>query len=425
MSTDTIETTTVVESEAIALAERLGEDASKIRVRDPRWASMLQAGVIVSLSVGRWRATSKLTLADLGVDQGTAEERKAREKIINLGSRLLMPRDWVEKLEKLESKGRYALEYFALRTFWGRFVHESRYQEWAERNAALREEYLGQAEEMAQRWDVMVEAMTQAYREVGQSAYRRLQQAGVEMPGRSEWVNRYVRRAIGQIVSADEFRRSVYWSHDAEYLPLAASMAEDQARAAVIRAEAETKIEIARLTAMEQDVLLTKARKASNDLETAVADVQADLNARVFEAVTDVLEALKKGDNAKLGRNSTKQLLKMVETVQRLKFWPDASLDGLIAEVGRLVAIPSDKRPTADVKKALRQLGAQTKLVLTELDRPPTRSSKKAGIPDDLVALEKMATGRRRSGQGFAEVQVDIEEMPARIARRKASDIEL
>lgn len=426
-TTDTMPTT--IEREVAEISQAIGEDAGKIRVKAVDWKRLLQDGVSVSLSVGRWRAQSKLTLADLGIDPGTPEERKAREAIINLGSRLLMPRDWIERLEKLESKGRYALEFYSLKTTLAgqklRFVRSDNYEAWAERNGALRDEYLAVASEMADRWDIMVDAMTQAYREVGQSAYRRLQQAGVDdLPGRAEWVNRYVRRVVGQIVSADEFRRSVYWSHDAEYLPLPSSLAQDEAQAAMIRAETETRIEIARLTKMEQDVLLTQARKAKDDLQTAVADVQADLMGQVYDAVVDVLEAVKKGDSGKLGRNSTKQLLKTIEAVERLKFWPDESLEGKIAEIQRLVAIPSDKRPMRDVTKVLRALGAETKLVLTELDRPPSRTSKKAGIPDDAVLLERMATGRR-TAPTLDDAKLLVETLPERVARRKASDIDL
>lgn len=426
-TTDTMPTT--IEREVAEISQAIGEDAGKIRVKAVDWKRLLQDGVSVSLSVGRWRAQSKLTLADLGIDPGTPEERKAREAIINLGSRLLMPRDWIERLEKLESKGRYALEFYSLKTTLAgqklRFVRSDNYEAWAERNGALRDEYLAVASEMADRWDIMVDAMTQAYREVGQSAYRRLQQAGVDdLPGRAEWVNRYVRRVVGQIVSADEFRRSVYWSHDAEYLPLPSSLAQDEAQAAMIRAETETRIEIARLTKMEQDVLLTQARKAKDDLQTAVADVQADLMGQVYDAVVDVLEAVKKGDSGKLGRNSTKQLLKTIEAVERLKFWPDASIEGKIAEIQRLVAIPSDKRPMRDVTKVLRALGAETKLVLTELDRPPSRTSKKAGIPDDAVLLERMATGRR-TAPTLDDAKLLVETLPERVARRKASDIDL
>jgi hypothetical protein len=426
-TTETMPST--IEREVAEISQAIGEDAGKIRVKAVDWKRLLQDGVSVSLSVGRWRAQSKLTLADLGIDPGTPEERKAREAIINLGSRLLMPRDWIEKLEKLESKGRYALEFYSLKTTLAgqklRFVRSDNYEAWAERNGALRDEYLAVASEMADRWDIMVDAMTQAYREVGQSAYRRLQQAGVDdLPGRAEWVNRYVRRVVGQIVSADEFRRSVYWSHDAEYLPLPSSLAQDEAQAAMIRAETETRIEIARLTKMEQDVLLTQARKAKDDLQTAVADVQADLMGQVYDAVVDVLEAVKKGDSGKLGRNSTKQLLKTIEAVERLKFWPDESLEAKIGEIRRLVAIPSDKRPMRDVTKVLRALGAETKLVLTELDRPPSRTSKKAGIPDDAVLLERMATGRR-SAPTLDDAKLLVETLPERVARRKASDIDL
>src|SRR5438093_13236110 len=84
------------------LAEAIGEDPARIRVRDPNWAAYLKDGCVVRLHVGRWRAVTTLTQADLGLTPQDADERRAWERVLLLGRRLLLPRDVVDRAERLE-----------------------------------------------------------------------------------------------------------------------------------------------------------------------------------------------------------------------------------------------------------------------------------------------------------------------------------
>src|SRR5437870_235818 len=88
------------------LADAIGEDPTRIRVRDPRWATYLKEGCVVRLHVGRWRAVTTLTHADLGLTPQDAEERRAWERVLLLGRRLLLPRTVVDRAERLEARAR-------------------------------------------------------------------------------------------------------------------------------------------------------------------------------------------------------------------------------------------------------------------------------------------------------------------------------
>src|SRR5262245_6950506 len=100
-----------------AIAAELGEDASRILVREGEWRQYLQDGLTVKLTVGRWRAKAQLTLADLGIFAENDEQAKVYERILDPGTRYLLPREVMKQAETLESKARYALEKRSFPTF--------------------------------------------------------------------------------------------------------------------------------------------------------------------------------------------------------------------------------------------------------------------------------------------------------------------
>src|SRR5207302_5351730 len=70
---------------------------------------LLRKGVVVRVHIGRWRARRKLRAEDLGLDPETA---KPLLEQIDLGTRLLLPRAMLEKLDRLESQGRSNLRRY-------------------------------------------------------------------------------------------------------------------------------------------------------------------------------------------------------------------------------------------------------------------------------------------------------------------------
>lgn len=96
-----------------------------------------------------------------------------------------------------------------------------------------------------------------------------------------------------------------------------------------------------------------------------------------------------------LPRNSVKQLRNLVEVVGRLKFWDDAELDREMATIRGLLAAEPRQRPPAEVARVVERLGAESRVVLFELERTPRRSGREAGLPDDLPALQALVRRAR------------------------------
>jgi hypothetical protein len=392
------------------LAQEIGEDPSRIRVRDPNWATYLRDGCIVRLHVGRWRAVTTLTQADLGVSPQDEEERRAWDRVLLLGRRLLLPRAVVERAERLESQARRLLETHALKTCWGPFVHKDRYREWSPRNQELRRQYLALGQEIAGDWELLQREVREDYRALGRQNHRRLRSLGLaDLPAEAAWVDAFVERALAGVPAPEYVAASFTYAWEAEYLPLASQLAADEARAETVRAEA--------LSAMERDLLETARRRKEQDLDRFVADVQADLRARIYEVCCDVLASVRRRGGALPG-NSVKQLRNLVEAVGRLKFWDDAELDREMAAIRGMLAAAPEQRSPAAVAGLVERLGAESRIVLLELDRTPRRNGRDAGVPDDLPALRGLVRRARSTPTDLLEAIRLREAEVARSGRR-------
>jgi len=117
----------------------------------------------------------------------------------------------------------------------------------------------------------------------------------------------------------------------------------------------------------------------------------------------DVLGSISRRGGALPG-NSVKQLRTLVEAVGRLKFWDDAELDDRMAAIRSLLAARPEQRSSAAVAGLVERLGAESRLVLLELDRAPRRSGRGAGVPDDPPALQALVRRARSTPTDLLEV---------------------
>lgn len=379
------------------IAAIVGEDANNVVVRNAEWEKFLQDGLLVRLHIGRWRGKSLLSLEDLGIQPETTAQRKAFERVLTLGSRYILPRQIMKKAEGLESKARYALEKRSFRTFWGRWIHVSKYAEWREVNEQIRAEYLALAQEIQNTWEDLLEQSRQDYVILGLQTYNRLVQAGalaVSSTEREVWVREFVARSMAQVWNVERVVSSFTYAWKSEFVALAQQVATDQAAAGAIRLSQAEQL-------MLEDVRRTAAEQAAEGCQRLAADLIAEVREQVYKVAVDALENLRKNDG-RLGRNSSKGLNNLIEQMTSMVFWSDPALEQRIASVQRIVQTPANRRSESELNDALVSLGAEARLVLTELDRTPLRSAQSVGISDEIGELRQ--TVARRAGSNVLEL---------------------
>jgi hypothetical protein len=170
----------------------------------------------------------------------------------------------------------------------------------------------------------------------------------------------------------------------------------------------------ARASEMERSIARQAQKRLEDEVFTFMDTLRANLRGQVYDTVVDALATIQNKD--KLSAGSVKGVRGLLDTVSRLDFYNEPDLRAKIEEVAGLLdgkAVDRDERLIAE---KLREIGAESRLILMDLDRPPRRSAAAFGIPDgaeDLV--QQLARPQRHEGQIEAEpLPLEPERRPVR-----------
>lgn len=136
-------------------ARILGENPSDIRTDNPRWVDMLQEGVIVKITLRRWRGRTRLDLdGDLGIPING--EGELYRDLLDIGNKLLLPRRIQKELDSINSAARQNLERFGYKTHWGMFIPATRTQAWKAKNGEYQDKYFAARDEIVKFYDDII-----------------------------------------------------------------------------------------------------------------------------------------------------------------------------------------------------------------------------------------------------------------------------
>ena len=383
------------QARAEALARTLGEQ--RVGIRRVDWTPYTTEGVLVKITLRRFRGEQKATLADLGIQTETKEQRDAIERILELPRRYLLPAEILKGGDTLEAKIRYNLTTHAFKTAWGFFVHVSRYAQWRESHLKLAEEYAAYGQMIASRYDELRERTVQDYRVLAMRLYTQMSQRQTPLldqiltTGIDAWCTQFAEAAISALPDAAAIARSYQCSYGVAMLPNMTAVAADRAEAERIALEAQERARLSAEDAMARDLRRTMLEEASRGIEQFVADVKQQVHAEVYNCCLRALDVVQKSRYGRVDRNSSVWLRNVIAMTREMVFWDEPELDRRIAEVERLLTLPSAGRSEREMQRALRSLGAVSRLALMEIGRPPERSGQTLGIPDAPDLLTRMA----------------------------------
>ena len=422
----------------LALAEALGEDPENIQSSNPRWLELMKEGVLVSLHIGRWRAKSRLTWHDLGIEVNGDDEELI--DLVDLGQKRLLPTALLKKLEAVESGARKYLNKAAYRTYWGHFVPVTAYAGVKEKLDEYRARYFAIRDEIVSNYDALIEEVIGGYRAAAKRAYHRLSRLhpGIIADTSEEgFVEAFVDNVRLHLKSAEEIRRSFYFEVELHYVPLPSLMAEEWAEKERIEAQAaaererqelelqaerdrawaereklRAEVQAARSAAawkeqlmreMHRDVVETARRQKEELVDGFLRDVVVQLRSLVYEAATDVLAAIQRND--RLPPASIKQLRNLVTQVGSLNFYGDADIEAMIARVreqlpggaqyprGTSHPEGTPHRTTDEIRRTLVDIATVTRASLIGLGERP-RQARSLGVAD--VPTDEMVRQARR-----------------------------
>jgi hypothetical protein len=155
-------------------------DTSKNR---NEWAlSLMSRGIIVRLSVSRWRAMPSLN-----------DENYKSFKITNES---LLPQNIMAKLEKLEAKARYNLDDQSYSTVWGHFVPYTAFENWKNKNDEIKKDFLDFALKVGKSRDIIALHAKQKYKLMAKEMWLKL------YPNQGEATESFIEDFSNKIISS-------------------------------------------------------------------------------------------------------------------------------------------------------------------------------------------------------------------------------
>lgn len=389
--------TQTVSDQIKEIAQALGEDPTAIRTDNPKWVELLQEGVIVKVTLRRWRGKARLELdGDLGIPvNGEGELYKA---LLDIGSKLLLPRGIQKDLDSIDSAARQNVERYGFKTHWGTFVPATAYADWKASDAEYQTRYFAVRDQIVAFYDDIMARQLDEYAEAARVAYKRRNrlQPGQDLDYRylpqDKFVEDYMARLKLLIPTKEQIAASFAYEVELAYIPLPSLLAADTERAAeiVVSSEVERR-KLQAMEAMNREVI--EQAKAQKELlvDGFLADITRQLRAMIYDAVTAVSDATAK--NGYLHPRSAVQLQNLVAQVERLNFIGDRDADAMVERLRGLASKAAADRDPAEIQAALRDVQIVTRASLAALGDGP-RSNRSAALPETVPA-EELTRARR------------------------------
>lgn len=345
--------------------------------------ALMQEGVIVTLTIGRWRAETTLSFDDLGLQIEDEEARKAVIRMMQLGKKRLLPPELLSELAAAESAARRTLEKRSFDTPWGRFVPVTAYLQWKEENEKTLLRYMGLRDRLVREYDAIVQSIVSEYCAAARHAYWTLLATRPEIVrGQTveDYVELFVENVLRHIPTAERiattFRYEIVLSRIAITLPEQQNQASEPA------------------SVMQRDLMAYLHERKERDIDAFMTGIVVQLRTLINEVMSDVLTNI--GEQGSMPRNSTRQLKNLIDQVSALNFYGDVEVDAMLERIKAIVETPADLRDIPSVERNFAAIQTLTRAAMSELTE--RRRSRMVGDGGVGVPVEEIQRSRRMLG---------------------------
>lgn len=383
------------------------------------WEKYMQEGIIVDISVHRWRAESSLSVTDIGIGD------KEMSKLLKLGTKRLLPvilpestyysdktpeRTYSDVLDSLESgaRGFYKKKTISYSTPWGYFVPVGNFKECVDglkeyetKWYAIRDEIAGSDE----RYQEIVTALLNEYAQQAAKAWITAKRLDEDKLRERDWleldqfVAAYLIRIRRLLPSRVDFVASFNFEIKMTYIPLPAMMAAEQAKAQEIAAQAEIvrqrynqKITLQyQINRAESDVVEAERRAAMSAAEMKELQLR-EMNAQIVaqakaqaqgwieqfvgniaeqiydlfdEVTTNAIDSI--DGNGKLIGKTAGALRNMIDTIKKMDPTDSVEIGKMLAPVESALAEPSGARNIVALQQKLTDLRIVSRSALFQI----------------------------------------------------------
>lgn len=170
------------------------------------WSVFLQEGVIVSITIKRYRGTTTVNFDELGINADDAQLKSFLGEYIRPGLKKLIPPEIDGQLKSIETSARKNLKEksFDCSAFAsnGKFVPKSMYPEFKKVNEELSDRFYAIRDDFASNYSTIVNKVRNDYKVLAESLYKQSHPKSRSVP--KAYTDEFVDKIISQIPSSEE-----------------------------------------------------------------------------------------------------------------------------------------------------------------------------------------------------------------------------
>lgn len=448
------------------IAIQIGEDPARLKKhRDVSTVlERMKEGLTASVHISRPRFWSKLTLDDLGLSVGnTLAVSEAANTVLNtyfrLGRRSLLPKEYQDKLNLVETSARQCIAKHSFKSHWGSFVPLTLYPAWKEANAEVEAEFWRVRDEIVEHYEEIIDQVVEESRPLAEDAWRRvtlgtalntqhdaLSREVVEeivaqlqaAEGKEHFVSNYLAAIRAAMPKQWDIKDGFSYEVERGVIPLPSLLARDmehadriyqeralqdaKTRAELEAIEAQRRAEMHRLTLqqqqereelsrrlyaeqerqrlqleMEQDVLRDARRQKERLVQEFYTGIVQQINALIAETTEQIQTSLEKHEGILHGRASV-QLTNLIKRLEKFNFVRDKQIEDQLQRLRDVLPKPDEKERAA---KGLARIDTTR---ITQVVRAIHEEAQHA-----LIDLETQPQRRGKRDQPLSQEPVNLE----------------
>lgn len=297
------------------------------------WAlALMSQGIIVRLSISRWRGTAPLNTEDLGLKFLDKDSALFMKKYVRLGTEKLLPPEVIGEIESIEFRARNRLREFSFETVWGRFVPYTAFNEWERENAQIRTDFMEAAKVLGERYNEIIDMVKKEYLKMAKDVWARLYPEGGN-PTES-FLEDFVSRIVSKIPSRNDIIASFRYDTTFFIIPMPSLIEENVSKARQIRMDLETKelehtLEGETKKRVAEEYLKRKQELIDSFLEATVSSMRN----YIAELCDTIIQSMSNSSQKDITKTQKNRIKNMIGKVKMLNFHNDKEIACLLKDL--------------------------------------------------------------------------------------------
>jgi len=334
-----------------------GQEVEIKQFRDDWALALMEQGVIVKLTLSRWRAISRLKYEELGIDFNNSDHKDFMLNYIDLGHEKLLPPSVLAEIASVERRARQTLTSHSFNTVWGKFVPYSAFKNWKAESDDLRDEFLDLAKSIGMRYDSIIEEVKQDYEGMAHEVWKRLYPDDDKSPPVS-FTESFTSRIIDKIPDREKIVASFKYEVTFLSIPLPSFIQSDIAKAEQIARDSEQKALDHRLELEMKQVVAQEYQDKKKELVDSFLDSTVSfLRHQIAELADNTYKVLQRHDRD-VNKMHVRKIKKMIKHINNLNFYNDEEIKKTLEELDNEVSKYKGERDKKVIKDSLRKLVA-------------------------------------------------------------------